>query len=159
MTITVLPQPRTSRAYLAGEPAERPEEQPSSPPAKPADNREQTLAQMRAGVERCYSALARRDVMRVEEMYKPVTKEDLENLKKLGRILRNREWDAQVGERRDGAQQLDGASPSMRFGFRLTWKDAFGGRLSSDPEFQAEFVRAGGNLELSSCRIVGSPKL
>jgi uncharacterized protein YjdB len=156
--ITVLPQPRTSRAELAAEAVARRAPDPA-PPAQPADTREQSLAQMLAGVERCYNALARKDVVRVEELYKPETKTDLENLKKLGRILRTSEWEAQVGERRDGAQQLDGASPSMRFGFRLSWKDAFGGRLSSAPEFRAEFVRAGGNLELSSCRIIGSPKL
>jgi hypothetical protein len=156
--VTVLPQPRTSRPYVAAEAAAR-RPVDSAPPAQPADNRQQTLAQMLAGVERCYNALARKDVVRVEELYKPESKTDLENLKKLGRILRNSEWEAQVGERRDGAQQLEGASPSMRFGFHLSWKDAFGGRLNSDPEFRAEFVRAGGNLELSSCRIVGSPRL
>jgi uncharacterized protein YjdB len=156
--VTVLPQPRTSRAELAAEAVPRRTPDPA-PPAQPADNRQQTLAQMLAGIERCYTALARKDVVRVEELYKPETKIDRENLKKLGRILRNSEWEAQVGERQDGPQQLDGASPWMRFGFRLSWKDAFGGRLSSEPEFRAEFVRAGGNLELSSCRIIGSPRL
>jgi uncharacterized protein YjdB len=156
--VTVLPQPRTSRPYVpAEEAARRPVD--STPPAPPTDNRQQMLAQMLAGVERCYSALAGKDVVRVQEMYKPESKTDLENLKKLSRILRNSEWEAKVGERRDGAQQLEGASPSMRFGFHLSWKDAFGGRLNSEPEFRAEFTRNGSSLDLTSCRIVGSPKL
>jgi hypothetical protein len=47
----------------------------------------------------------------------------------------------------------------MDFGFRMTWKDAFGGRLSSQPVFRAEFVRNGGSLVMSSCRIINSPRL
>jgi hypothetical protein len=47
----------------------------------------------------------------------------------------------------------------MEFGFRLSWKDAFGGRLSSRPMFRAEFTESGGKLDLASCRIVNSPKL
>jgi hypothetical protein len=47
----------------------------------------------------------------------------------------------------------------MEFSFRLTWKDAFGGRLSSKPVFRAEFARNGSGWGMSSCRIVGSPRL
>jgi hypothetical protein len=47
----------------------------------------------------------------------------------------------------------------MEFSFRLTWKDAFGGRLSSRPVFRAEFARNGDGWNMSSCRIIGSPKL
>jgi hypothetical protein len=54
---------------------------------------------------------------------------------------------------------VDGATATMEFAFRLTWKDAFGGRLSSRPVLRAEFVRTGGGWNMSSCRIIGSPRL
>jgi hypothetical protein len=114
---------------------------------------------MLAGVELCYGALRVKDVDRVEELYKPESRSDQEKLKKLGRILRTSEWEAEVGEREDGAQRLEGSNPTMDFGFRLSWKDSFGGRLRSEPVFRAEFVKNGDKLDLSSCRIVGSPKL
>jgi hypothetical protein len=47
----------------------------------------------------------------------------------------------------------------MEFGFRLAWKDAFGGRLASQPTFRAEFVKNDDGFDLTSCRIVGSPHL
>jgi hypothetical protein len=47
----------------------------------------------------------------------------------------------------------------MDFSVRLTWKDAFGGHLSSQPVFRTEFVRIGDRWEMTSCRIIGSPKL
>jgi hypothetical protein len=47
----------------------------------------------------------------------------------------------------------------MEFSFQLVWKDAFGGRLTSRPVFRAEFARNGKEWEISSCRMVGSPKL
>jgi hypothetical protein len=64
-----------------------------------------------------------------------------------------------VGDREDGTQHIDGATAAMDFSFRLTWKDAFGGRLSSNPVFRAEFAKNGNSWDLSSCRIVGSPNL
>jgi hypothetical protein len=47
----------------------------------------------------------------------------------------------------------------MEFGFRLGWKDAFGGRLAARPVFRAEFTKNGDRFDLSSCRMIGSPGL
>jgi hypothetical protein len=155
--VTVLPQPRTSRAELAAESQERPVAD-----ARPVDGdteQRRAIEQMRAGVEQCYDALLRKDVARVEELYRPETKDDREKLKKLSRILRTSEWQAQVGERKDGVQRIEESTAFMDFGFRLAWKDAFGGRLSSSPMFRAEFARNGNRLDLTSCRIRGSPRL
>jgi hypothetical protein len=124
-----------------------------------AIERQRSIEQIRAGVEQCYDALLRKDVVRVEELYQPETKDDREKLKKLSRILSTSEWEAQVGEREDGPERLEGSTASMDFGFRLAWKDAFGGRLASSPTFRADFVKNGNTLALSSCRIVGSPRL
>jgi hypothetical protein len=155
--VTVLPQPRTSRVELAAESAAQ--QVSAAPPANPAAERQRMLDQMLASVELCYGALRAKDVIRVRELYRPETKSDREKLKKLERILQTREWEAVVGEREDGAQRLDGSRATMDFGFRLSWKDAFGGRLRSEPVFRAEFVKNGDRLDLASCRIVGSPKL
>jgi hypothetical protein len=156
--VTVLPQPRTSRVEpVAVEPESR-QAAPSSP-EDPAAERQRMLGQLKDGVDQCYQALANKDVSRVELLYRPESKTDRENLKRLGRILRTSEWAAQVGGREDGAQRLVGNTAWMEFGFRLAWKDAFGGRLTSRPVFRADFVKDGDSFELFSCRIVGSPKL
>jgi hypothetical protein len=155
--VTVLPQPRTSRAELAAEEARR--SAPTTPPADPAAERLRVIDQMRQGVDQCYKAVAQKDVRRVEDFYHPESKTDQDNLKKLSRILLTSEWSAQVGEREDGAQRIGSTTASMEFEFRLSWKDAFGGRLNSQPVFRAEFTRNGGQLDMTSCRIVGSPRL
>ena len=159
--ITVLPQPRTSRTETVAAQAPAGQEEVSAEPsaADPATTRQRRIDQVLAGVDRCYVALRDKDMGRVSALYHPETKDDQEKLSKLGRILQTREWNAQVGEREDGAQRLDTDSASMEFGFRLSWKDAFGGHLSSRPVFRAEFTESGGNLDLASCRIVNSPKL
>jgi len=64
-----------------------------------------------------------------------------------------------VGEKENGTQRLEALSPFMEFGFRLSWKDAFGGHLSSQPVFRAVFERDGRDVRIVSCRIVNSPKL
>jgi serine/threonine protein kinase/uncharacterized protein YjdB len=116
-------------------------------------------ARLRSGAEQCYDALSAKDVARVTEMYRPVTRSDEESLKRLSRILRTNEWEAVVGPRLDGMRQMGADRATAEFSFHLTWRDAFGGRLSSDPVFRVEFARDGNRWEMSSCRIVGSPKL
>ena len=110
------------------------------------------------GVQQCYEALRSKNVARVAELYRPTTKSDRDKLNKLTRILRTEEWSAVVGERVDGDRQL-GAEAAAQFSFQLMWKDAFGGRLTSRPVFRVEFAKNGKAWEMSSCRIVGSPKL
>jgi hypothetical protein len=110
------------------------------------------------GVQHCYDALRSKDVARVAELYRPTKKSDEEKLNKLMRILRTEEWSAVVGERVDGNRQL-GTEAAADFSFQLVWKDAFGGRLTSRPVFRARFAKNGNGWEMSSCRIVGSPKL
>jgi uncharacterized protein YjdB len=154
--ITILPQPRTGRAEQSPDQTA----QRSSPAAAdPAQEHQQILQQALAGVQQCYTALAQKDVARVQALYSPATKEDRDRLKKLSRILSTGEWNAQLGDRVDGAQKIGDNSALMEFSFRMTWKDAFGGRLSSYPVFRVEFSRLGNDLTMSSCRIVNSPKL
>jgi uncharacterized protein YjdB len=154
--VTVLPQPRTGRVEMVPEPAAPPV---AAAPAEDGVERQRLVDQMVGGVERCYDALDRKDTIRVEEMYQAASRSDRDKLKKLTRILSTREWDAEVGPREDGPRRVESAKPTMEFAFLLTWTDAFGGHLSSRLVFQAQFTRLGGKLDLSSCRIVGSPKL
>jgi hypothetical protein len=112
-----------------------------------------------AAVEQCYQALRSRDVARVEEWYRPASPSDKDKLNRLKRILSTEEWSAVAGERINGERHLAGDSPTMDFSFQLVWKDAFGGRLTSRPVFRTGIARSGNNWEISSCRIVGSPKL
>ena len=156
--ITILPQPRTSRAVEMPADNRSPQAAPTER-ADPAAERQRVVEQMAAGVERCYAALLQKDVAQVKALYRAETKSDDEKLSKLSRILRTREWAAEIGERKDGVQRIQSSTPSAEFSFRLSWKDAFGGRLTSYPVFRADFTRSGDNLDLSSCRIVGSPKL
>jgi serine/threonine-protein kinase len=110
-------------------------------------------------VEHCYEVLRERDVVRLEQLYRPETASDEDKLRRLTRILRTEEWGAVVGERINGERRLAGDMPTMDFTFQLVWKDAFGGRLTSRPVFRTIIARSGRNWEVSSCRIVGSPKL
>ncbi|HZI72654.1 MAG TPA: Ig-like domain-containing protein, partial [Gemmatimonadales bacterium] len=155
--ITILPQPRTGRSEPPPPTQAPPRVVASANDA--AREHQKVLEQMVAGVEQCYQALHNKDVLRVQALYNPADKADEDRLKKLNRILSTHEWDAQVGERQDGAQKVGDNTARMDFSFRLTWKDAFGGRLSSDPAFRAEFSILGSQLTLSSCRIINSPKL
>jgi hypothetical protein len=129
------------------------------PPATPDRGRQRLEASVLTGVQQCYEALRSKNVARVVELYRPVSKADEDKLSKLTRILRTEEWDAVVGKRVDGARQLGPEAATMEFSFPLIWKDAFGGRLTSRPSFRTEFAKKGNEWEMSSCRIVGSPKL
>jgi len=157
VTLTVLPQPRTGRPELPGDSAPPAASGPSADDL--AAERERIVTQMKAGVERCYGALQQKDVGQVAQLYQPANKSDQEKLRKLSRILRTGEWAAEVSDRHDGVQRIDAATAAMDFTIRLTWKDAFGGRLSSKPVFRAEFAKSGDSWNMSSCRILGSPKL
>jgi hypothetical protein len=92
-------------------------------------------------------------------MYHPKTYADEDKLKRLTRILRTEPWKAGVGKRVDGAREMSARFAAAEFSFRLAWRDAHGGRLSSQPIFRAEFARDADGWTMSSCRIVGSPKL
>jgi serine/threonine protein kinase len=116
-------------------------------------------AALRTGLQHCYDALRSKDVARVAQLYRPTSKSDQDKLNKLTSILENEEWSAVIGERVDGARQLGATNAAAEFSFQMVWKDAFGGRLTSRPAFRAEFTRNGDAWELSSCRIIGSPKL
>jgi hypothetical protein len=154
VSLTVLPSPSSDQSQRA-ERAER----PAAPIGEHVSDRQALEARIRSGAEQCYAALSAKDVARVTEMYRPATKSDEENLKRLSRILRTGEWEAVVGHRLDRARQIGTDRALAEFSVHLAWKDAFGGRLSSDPVFRVEFARDGSRWELSSCRIVGSPKL
>jgi len=124
-----------------------------------AEERLAAEERVRAGVEACYGALQSRDVQRLAALYRPATRSDEEKLKKLSRILSTHEWDAKVSERSDGTRRIGLDVAAAEFSVTLTWKDAFGGRLTSRPVFRAEFGRTASGWELSSCRITGSPTL
>jgi eukaryotic-like serine/threonine-protein kinase len=167
--LTVLPAETTAEMLATqgyevepGPPAE-PEETTTQAAAIPPEDRDAERrrldAAISAGVQQCYDALRSQNLARVEELYRPAKASDRNKLNKLMRILRTEEWEAVVGERVDGTRRLSPKGAAMDFGFQLVWKDAFGGRLSSRPVFRAEFAKNGNEWEITSCRIVGSPKL
>jgi serine/threonine-protein kinase len=166
--VTILPVDLTADTIaIQGYESEPPPEKPKQTVAEPAvtlpENRDAERQQLDAGiltgVQQCYDALRTKNVARVAELYQPTKKSDVHQLNKLTRILRTEEWGAVVGQRVDGTRQLGTAAAAMEFSFQLVWKDAFGGRLTSRPVFRAEFARNGKEWEISSCRMVGSPKL
>jgi serine/threonine-protein kinase len=129
------------------------------PEADPPVDRRKLESRMREGVEDCYGAVRAKDLDRLAKMYNPRTYADEDKLKRLVRILRTEPWKAAVGKRVDGARQLGAKAAAAEFSFRLEWRDSHGGRLSSQPIFRAEFARDPDGWTMSSCRIVGSPKL
>ncbi len=144
------PEPPEQVAFVP--PAKRSEAEP------PLDRRE-LESKIREGVEDCYGAVRSKDLDHLERMYHPKTYADEDKLKRLTRILRTEPWKAVVGKRVDGAREMSARSAAAEFSFRLAWRDAHGGRLSSQPIFRAEFARDPDGWVMSSCRIVGSPKL
>jgi serine/threonine-protein kinase len=157
--LTVLPVevPADTLSVQAYESEPWPSETPGETPPPPTVTIPED-AGISSGVQHCYDALRSKDVARVAELYRPTKKSDEEKLNKLMRILRTEEWSAVVGDRVDGKRQL-GREAAADFSFQLVWKDAFGGRLTSRPVFRAKFAKNGNGWEMSSCRIVGSPKL
>jgi hypothetical protein len=131
----------------------------SRAPVDPPLNRRELESRIREGVGRCYDAVRSKNVDRLASLYHPETVADEEKLKRLSRILRTVPWQAAVGKRVDGAREMSARTAAAEFSFRLTWRDAFGGRLFSQPIFRAEFALDGDTWAMSSCRIVGSPKL
>jgi eukaryotic-like serine/threonine-protein kinase len=127
--------------------------------SEPDAERRQLEALIMAEVGQCYEAVRSKDLARVAEMYRPATRSDQDQLKKLSRILRTPEWEAVVSERVDGAPQFGTDAAAMEFTLQLKWKDASGRLLTSRPLFRVEFGRRRNEWELSSCRIVGSPEL
>jgi serine/threonine-protein kinase len=127
-------------------------------PGPPVDRRE-LESRMREGVDDCYHAVRSKDLERLTRIYHPKSYSDDEKLRRLTRILRTEPWKATVGKRVDGVSEMGAKSAAAEFSFRLTWRDAHGGRLSSQPIFRAEFARDSNGWSMSSCRIVGSPKL
>ena len=127
-------------------------------PLTPAERRK-LESEIRHGVEDCYEAVRSKDLRRITELYAPKAVGDEEKLRRLIRILRTEPWRATVERRVDGVRELGARTAAAEFSFRLTWRDSFGGRLSSHPIFRAEFALDGNDWTMSSCRIVGSPKL
>jgi hypothetical protein len=125
---------------------------------RPVDRRELEAA-IRRGVEECYRAVRSKELERLTRLYAPKTVADEDKLRRLTRILRTEPWQAVVGRRVDGVRELGSRRAAAEFSFRLTWRDSYGGRLSSQPIFRAEFARDQDEWTMSSCRIVGSPKL
>jgi hypothetical protein len=132
---------------------------PGRPTADPPVDRRELESRIREGMGRCYDAVRSKNLDRLASMYHPETVADEDKLRRLSRILRTEPWQAAVGKRVDGVRELEGRTAAAEFSFRLTWRDAFGGRLVSQPIFRAEFARNDEGWTLSSCRIVGSPKL
>ncbi|MBA3319374.1 MAG: protein kinase [Gemmatimonadales bacterium] len=124
----------------------------------PVDLRE-LESTIREGIDQCYGAVRSKDLDRLAEMYQPKTYADEEKLKRMTRILRTEPWKAVVGRRVNGAKEIGATAAAAEFSFRLAWRDALGGRLSSQPIFRAEFIQNPDGWAMSSCRIVGSPKL
>jgi len=127
--LTVLPRPTPLSSSAEGEPTE---------------------ARLMAGVEECYGALQAKDLIRLRTLWHPDTGAEADRLRRLGRVLRD--YGAKVGERLDRAPAIGLESASLEFGVPLAWRESSGPR-SAVPVFRAEFVRAAGRWELSSCRI------
>jgi hypothetical protein len=125
---------------------------PRPTPLSPAQA-EPAEARLMAGVEECYRAVQARDLTRLRNLWHPDTGKEAERLRRLGRVLR--EYGADVGERVDRAPQIGLESASLEFGVPLAWREPAGPR-SATPGFRAEFIRAAGRWELSSCRIIPS---
>jgi Bacterial Ig-like domain (group 2) len=118
---------------------------------------ERIEAWMGTGVDECYGALLSRDPRRLRAVWQPASKADEEGLKRLTRILRTSASPAVLGERLDRAPTIGPEAAAIEFSVPLAWRETSGQARTAQPVFRAEFVRAGGRWEMSSCRVVGPP--
>jgi uncharacterized protein YjdB len=127
----------------------RPERLSAQGDAEPTD------PHLLGGVEECYGAVQARDVGRLRSMWQPETATDESRLVQLGRVLR--ELNAKVGPRVDHVPITGLEAASLQFGVPLAWKES-GGTRTLQLVFRADFVRAAGRWEMSSCRVIGQPR-
>ncbi|MDQ3136787.1 MAG: Ig-like domain-containing protein, partial [Gemmatimonadota bacterium] len=139
--LTVLPRPERLRAQDGN------------------SERRQAETWVAAGVEQCYGALQSRNLARLGLLWRPVSRSDEDNLKQLTRILRTPELEAVVGERTDRPPTIGPQAATAEFTAPLTWRESSAGPRTSHLVFRAGFVRTLDRWELSSCRVVGSPRL
>ena len=111
-----------------------------------------------SGLEECYDAVRSRNVSRLRAVWQSRSRADEANLKRLTRILGTSAWNASVGDRIARPPVIGPELATMNFIVPLTWREPPGGTRSSQLVFQAEFVRAAGRWEMSTCRIVGAPR-
>jgi len=149
---------RTAKPTPAPGSTPAPEATPAAAHPPPLDRRK-LEGELRDAIEECYRAVRSKDLDRLAKLYAPKTPADEDKLRRLTRILRTEPWEAVVGRRVDGVRELASPTAAAEFSFRLTWRDSYGGRLSSQPIFRVELARDGEDWTTSGCRIVGSPKL
>ncbi len=124
--------------------------------AGPDGGRPPTEAGLEAGVESCHQALLSRDMRRVRALWRPASKAEEDNLKRLGRVLQAGGGSTVVGDRAEGASTIGLESAAMEFSVPLTWSESWG-RRTGQADFRAEFALNAGRWEMSSCRMVGPP--
>jgi hypothetical protein len=113
---------------------------------------------MATGVEGCYGAVQSHNLFRLQAIWQPQNQNDQENLRQLSRILGTSDLSATVGERVERPPAIGPEAATMDFTVPLTWQDPPRAAHNAMLVFRAEFVRAAGRWEMSSCRIVGAPK-
>ena len=113
---------------------------------------------MATGVEGCYGAVQSHNLFRLQAIWQPQNQNDQENLRQLSRIIGTSDLSATVGERVERPPAIGPEAATMDFTVPLTWQDPPRAAHNAMLVFRAEFVRAAGRWEMSSCRIVGAPK-
>jgi hypothetical protein len=98
------------------------------------------------------------NLFRLQAIWQPQNQNDHENLRQLSRVLGTSELNATVGERVERPPVIGPEAATMDFTVPLVWQDPPRAAHNAMLVFRAEFVRAAGRWEMSSCRIVGTPK-
>jgi hypothetical protein len=132
-----------------------PRPQPLRPQAGAADRAADWVV---IGLDECYGAVQSQNVYRLRTLWQPQSATDEENLKGLTRILSSSGWAVTVGQRVDRPPVIGPEAATMDFTVPLTWREPDKGTRAVQLPFRAEFVRAAGRWEMSSCRIVGAAR-
>jgi len=127
------------------------------PTAGRGSERQGTETRLEEGVEACYQALRARNTSRLRALWRPATKADEDDLKRLTGLLLTSGGPTEVGDRVDRAQTIGFESAALEFSVPLFWSDP-SGRRASEPLFRAEFALNAGRWEMSTCRMVGDQK-
>ena len=116
--------------------------------------------QIRGAVDSFLSALAGRDLVRVEPILNSDDEAQRELAAKLLDKLRGGQWDLQTDTLpSEYVAQLEGDRAEASFTVELSWKLAFGGRKREEVAFVAVFARAGAEWRVVEVRLGPETKL
>jgi eukaryotic-like serine/threonine-protein kinase len=118
-----------------------------------------TAAEVRGASERCTRALQSRDLTELIALAHAGTASEKETLNKLVSLLRDDQAKLNIAAPVFGQPLVSETGAIGNFSVQLTWRSSFGRQRESNVSFETVLARGADGWQLSSCHVVGSPRL